>query len=138
MPHLQHEEHQAVLSCWKDIASYLGKGVRTVQRWEQDLGLPIRRPNGGGPKGPVTARKADLDNWLAVHWSAKSAIPAPATGGLSALAIIQEGNTLILASRQIHLQNKLLVNGLRKTVETLHLTCASLELTRAWGKEMNS
>lgn len=35
----------SVLSCWKDIASHLGKGVRTVQRWERDLGLPVRRPN---------------------------------------------------------------------------------------------
>jgi hypothetical protein len=23
------------MTCWKEIARYLGKGVRTVQRWEQ-------------------------------------------------------------------------------------------------------
>ena len=39
-------EESAVLSSWKDIAKYMGKGVRTVQRWERHLGLPVRRPNG--------------------------------------------------------------------------------------------
>jgi hypothetical protein len=29
---------------WKEIAKYLGKGVRTAQRWEHEAGLPIRRP----------------------------------------------------------------------------------------------
>jgi ferredoxin len=27
-----------VLSSWKDIAKYAGKGVRTVQRWCQEIG----------------------------------------------------------------------------------------------------
>ena len=36
-----------VFSGWKDIASYLGKGIRTIQRYEQTLGLPIRRPAAG-------------------------------------------------------------------------------------------
>lgn len=34
-----------VLSSWKDVAAHLGKSVRTVQRWESELGLPIHRPN---------------------------------------------------------------------------------------------
>lgn len=34
-----------VLSSWKDVAAYLGKSVRTVQRWEAELGLPIHRPD---------------------------------------------------------------------------------------------
>jgi hypothetical protein len=33
-----------VLSSWKEIARHFGKGVRTVQRWERELGLPIHRP----------------------------------------------------------------------------------------------
>jgi hypothetical protein len=36
------------LTTWKEVAAYLGKGVRTVQRWEAELGLPVRRPKGGG------------------------------------------------------------------------------------------
>jgi hypothetical protein len=31
------------LDSWKEIASYLGRGVRTVQRWECEEGLPVHR-----------------------------------------------------------------------------------------------
>ena len=53
-----------VLSGWKDIANYLGKGVRTVQRYERELGLPVRRPS-GKPKGSVIATRTELDAWVA-------------------------------------------------------------------------
>ena len=51
------------LSGWKDIANYLGKGVRTVQRYERQLGLPVRRP-AGKPWGSVVATRAELDAWV--------------------------------------------------------------------------
>lgn len=50
-----------VLSGWKEIAHYLRKGVRTIQRYERDLGLPLYRPAG---KSSVMATKPDLDRWL--------------------------------------------------------------------------
>ena len=53
-----------ILSGWKDIANYLGKGVRTVQRYERELGLPIHRP-AGKSLGSVIATKAELDRWVA-------------------------------------------------------------------------
>src|SRR5215472_3810487 len=52
-----------IISGWKDIANYLGKGVRTVQRYEHELGLPIRRP-AGKQSGSVIATKAELDGWI--------------------------------------------------------------------------
>ena len=52
-----------VLSSWKEIAAYLGKGVRTVQRWEQELALPVRRPV-KHKAGIVVASRAELDAWL--------------------------------------------------------------------------
>lgn len=52
-----------VLNSWKEVATYLGRGVRTVQRWEQELGLPVRRPRGKS-RSAVIALKADLDRWL--------------------------------------------------------------------------
>jgi len=52
------------LSGWKDIANYLGKGVRTVQRYEAELGLPVRRP-AGKPRGSVVATRPELDAWVA-------------------------------------------------------------------------
>jgi YVTN family beta-propeller protein len=50
------------LDSWKEIAAYLKREVRTIQRWEKTQGLPVRRHNHG--KGPtVYAFKAELDAW---------------------------------------------------------------------------
>ncbi len=51
------------LSGWKDIAHYLGRGVRTVQRYERELSLPVRRP-AGKTSGSVVATKVELDAWV--------------------------------------------------------------------------
>ena len=32
-----------LLTCWKEIAAFFGKGIRTVQRWEK-MGMPVHRP----------------------------------------------------------------------------------------------
>ncbi|HET9698372.1 MAG TPA: hypothetical protein VFP40_15980 [Terriglobales bacterium] len=52
-----------VLNSWKEIASYLNRGVRTVQRWERDLNLPVRRPRGRS-RSAVIAIADDLDAWV--------------------------------------------------------------------------
>jgi hypothetical protein len=52
-----------VLNSWKEIAAYMGRGVRTVQRWERELGLPVRRPR-GKERSAVIALTTDLDRWL--------------------------------------------------------------------------
>jgi hypothetical protein len=52
-----------VLNSWKEVAAYLGRGVRTVQRWEQELALPVRRPRGKS-RSAVIAFKSELDKWL--------------------------------------------------------------------------
>jgi hypothetical protein len=67
-------EETTVLSSWKDIARYMGKGVRTVQRWERHLGLPVRRPNGASHKSAVLLNRNDLDTWLATRFSARAAV----------------------------------------------------------------
>jgi hypothetical protein len=53
-----------VLSCWKDIARYLGKGVRTVKRWETEMGLPIRRIEPATYNHPVFAIPEEIDQWV--------------------------------------------------------------------------
>ncbi|MFN2563491.1 MAG: hypothetical protein ABR499_00595, partial [Gemmatimonadaceae bacterium] len=50
------------LESWKEIAAYLGRGVTTVQRWEQQEGLPVHRlPH--AKKGSVFAIRSELDDW---------------------------------------------------------------------------
>lgn len=61
-----HTTRPVVLTSWKEIALYMHKGVRTVQRWERDSGLPIRRAR-SSDKSSVLARPQDLDSWLALR-----------------------------------------------------------------------
>jgi len=51
------------LDSWKEISCYLSRTVRTVQRWERECGLPVRRFP-GSPKGRVYAFSDDIDAWL--------------------------------------------------------------------------
>ncbi len=55
-----------LLTCWKDIARFFGKGVRTVQRWEA-LGMPVYRPN--GDNCAVFADPEELQRWAMVRSS---------------------------------------------------------------------
>jgi hypothetical protein len=60
--------NEEVLTTWKEIATYLHKGVRTVQRWERDFGLPVRRPAGARTnRGPILALTSDIDAWVSLH-----------------------------------------------------------------------
>lgn len=52
------------LESWKQIAGYLDRDIKTVQRWEHQEGLPIHRLLHTG-HGNVFALKQELDIWLA-------------------------------------------------------------------------
>lgn len=62
MPY-QPQNRIGSLNSWKEISLYLDRGVRTVQRWERELGLPVHRI-GRGPRSPVHAFPGELQNWL--------------------------------------------------------------------------
>ncbi|MCU0248761.1 MAG: hypothetical protein MUE61_00995 [Vicinamibacterales bacterium] len=61
--HPVHGSLNGRLDGWKEIAAHLGRGVRTAQRWERELGLPVRRLGTGGAE-VVYALTEDLDAWL--------------------------------------------------------------------------
>ena len=50
------------LDSWKAIASYLGRGVRTVQRWEREEALPVHRL-AHEKRGSVYAYRPEVDAW---------------------------------------------------------------------------
>lgn len=52
-----------ILNSWKEIANYVGRGVRTVQRYEAQLGFPVRRPT-GRDHSAVMAFSDEVDEWL--------------------------------------------------------------------------
>jgi TolB-like protein len=58
----RNDEREDRLESWKEIASYLGREVRTVQGWEKNEGLPIHRHQ-HARLGSVYAFKPELDAW---------------------------------------------------------------------------
>jgi len=62
------------LDSWKEIAAYLKRSVRTVQRWEQSASLPVcRTPH--EKKGAVFAYTHELDSWWTSRGSSLAAEP---------------------------------------------------------------
>jgi TolB-like protein len=51
------------LNSWKEIAAYLSRDVRTLQRWEKQENLPVHRHH-HDRLGSVHAYKSELDAWL--------------------------------------------------------------------------
>jgi hypothetical protein len=51
------------LNGWKEIAEYIGRALRTVQRWESQYHLPVHRPS-GKDRSAVIALADEIDSWL--------------------------------------------------------------------------
>jgi hypothetical protein len=52
-----------ILNGWKEISSYLKRSVRTIQRWETRLSLPVYRP-ALKDRSAVVAFSDELDGWI--------------------------------------------------------------------------
>ena len=65
------------LDSWKEIAAYLGRGIRTVQRWEREEGLPVHRLV-HEKRGSIYARREELAAW----WESRrrTLIPSSTSG----------------------------------------------------------
>ena len=61
-PDLSESSSAERLDSWKEIAAHLRRGVTTVQRWEHQEGLPVRR-HPHDKRGSVYAFKSELDAW---------------------------------------------------------------------------
>jgi hypothetical protein len=53
------KDQQTILHSWNEIAAYVARGIRTVQRWERDINFPIHRN-----KQDVFAVSTEIDEWL--------------------------------------------------------------------------
>ncbi len=85
------------LDSWKEIASYLRRDVRTVQRWEKSEGLPVRR-HLHDSLGSVYAYRHELDAWREGRQPALSALEAAAARGRRRLQWAALGGLVVLAS----------------------------------------
>ena len=120
-------QNTSVLTSWKDIARYMGKGVRTVQRWELDFGLPIRRPQGSNKKA-VLARPHDLDAWVALRCASRAQRPTRADGHtvpqISRLALL---NAQMETSRKLRADNLELMAQVRSQLAELRRQVIELQ-----------
>ena len=114
-----------VLTSWKEIASYLGKGVRTVQRWERRFALPVHRPN-ASLKGIVCASPEDLDRWMSTHWSFQPENPASKTNGDGLHTAEIELHASHQLRSQLRTEHRRLLNQLKVSVDTLSQSCQGL------------
>ena len=69
------------LDSWKEIAVYLGRDVRTVQRWERREGLPIHRQQ-HDKLGSVYAFRHEIDTWRAARTHQPEEALGELAGGL--------------------------------------------------------
>lgn len=105
------------LQSWKEIARYIGRGVRTVQRWE-NLGLPVRRPQSHSRKSAVYAIMHELDCWLlnnsagrqSYHVTSSELLLVPRNGqlGLEQVLITHKLSNRLLLKRNRKAQIKAL------------------------------
>ncbi len=128
----------AVLNTWKEIAAYLGRGVRTVQRYEHDLGLPVRRPRGTS-RSAVIALTTDLDEWLRCtprsaldSASAKEALPHVVT------ALHESEREKDDLRRLCHELRSANAEALRALFDTIRQTHELLRFTRQAREDLTS
>lgn len=103
MPSSDHKSPEASLNHarlngWKEISNYLGKSVRTAQRWERLLALPIHRIHTS--RGEIVfASKRELDGWQSAkeQESGTSPYALPEQVTLDWLASLPEPELLRLA-----------------------------------------
>jgi len=121
-PRLRNEVLKTV-SGWKDIANYLGMGVRTVQRYERKLRLPVHRL-AGKPTGSVIATKAELDAWVAAS-PIREAFRLPSLAVANA-ALLNEFRRHVKELRRLRQESAELREELHGAVELLraNLSCS--------------
>ena len=104
-----------VLTGWKEVAAFLGRSVRTVQRWEKEMGLPVRRLKSNTRSIPYALR-SELTAWLK-----ECGIPPNPTG---------EGGSGL---RLPHLL-QVMIDGWNACIAVLNETGTIVAVNRAWEK----
>ena len=97
---MNNREFASVLTSWKEIARYVGKGVRTVQRWERQMGFPVRRTK-PGEKGSVLAVPTEIDSWVKMQQFTDGRFDTPESLHRSPSELRKENRELRLEIREL-------------------------------------
>jgi hypothetical protein len=120
-----------ILNGWKEISSYHKRSVRTVQRWEAQLGLPVYRP-ALKDRSAVMAFSDELDGWIS-RSSPGAGEEGAALNGYEAndadlSRVLDNMNTMVLGSAELSAQMRLLQEELRQSLKIYHYRLASRTL----------
>jgi len=63
---IKRADSKVFLDSWKEIAVFLKRGVRTVQRWEKDEGLPVHRHQ-HAKRASVYGLAWEIEAWFKVR-----------------------------------------------------------------------
>lgn len=83
------EKSADLLNSWKEIAAYLGCGVRTAQRWESELGMPVRRPR-ERVRSAVLGLKSEIDKWTCSRGDSQRVARIHAVGMREAVSKLEQ------------------------------------------------
>ena len=112
-----------ILNGWKEISNHIERGVRTAQRWEVRLGMPVHRP-ALKDRSAVVAFTDELDRWLSR--TAPDTLNGIDKGGDETLVRVHQ-NLSKLASHTSELasRTKALKEQLKRSLEVQHERIAS-------------
>ena len=106
-----------ILNSWKDISTYVGRGVRTVQRWEELYGLPVHRA-AGRDRSAVYALSDEIDAWLRagkMHDTPREHREVRPEAATRYAQILERSNTLVERLRLLRQQASQIRGQLEKT-----------------------
>src|SRR5215471_18487288 len=124
-----------VLNSWKEIATYVGRGVRTVQRWEQELEFPVRRPR-GKHRSAVIAFKKDIDLWLHTPHAEAGQRRHPRINPETHAKLVRNTELLILRTRTLIAQSEMLQKQIAKVFDVgaaLRTACTTRSAATDWA-----
>jgi hypothetical protein len=117
-----------ILNGWKEISKHIERGVRTAQRWEATLGMPVHRP-ALKDRSAVVAFTDELERWISR--TASSKLDASSEGSKEALVRVHENmSTLAWHTSELASQTIALQEQLRRSLEIHRIRIASRMRTR--------
>jgi hypothetical protein len=118
-----------ILNGWKEISSYIKRSVRTVQRWEARLDLPVYRP-ALKDRSAVVAFSDELDRWISrVSPDAGEAVLNGNDGhDAGLLRLLDSMNTMLLDTAELSSRMRLLQEQLGQSLRICHQGIAARTL----------
>jgi hypothetical protein len=116
-----------ILNGWKEISSYIKRSVRTVQRWEARLELPVYRP-ALKDRSAVMAFSDELDRWISRASPDLGEDDAVLNGDLVLLQVLDNVSAMVLDTAELSSQVQLLQEQLRQSLQLYRHAIASRTL----------